>query len=161
MARRWWKWLLLTPIAVSLLVWGADRLQIIYWVGRTDLEVEFAVADAATGSSVPGARVEVQSDGGFYEEQDTQEFLLIADAGGIARKVCRHSMCFGTRSGLKFTDTFAVHLPWWKYRVLAEGFEPSEWADLDVLEFQRQAQQYGPERSKLVVPVLLHKRRAS
>jgi len=29
---------------------------------------------------------EVQSEGGFYEEQDKQEFTLVADARGLARK---------------------------------------------------------------------------
>ena len=160
MARRWWKWLLLVLVVVPLLVWGCDRLQTVYWVGSTDLEVKFAMTDAVTGDPIPSAQVEVHSEGGFYEERGRQEFVLVADANGVAHKECRNSMCFGARSGLGFTNTFAVHLPWWRYRVVAEGFEPGEWAELDVLEFRRQVRRAGPGKTTLVVPVSVHRRPA-
>ncbi len=160
MARRWWKRLLVAALVLPLLVWGCDRLLAIHWVGSTDLEVEFAVTDAATGNPVPGARVEVQSEGGFYAEDFKQEFALTTDPGGLARRECARSMCYGTQSGLRFTDTFVVYLPFWRYRVLAEGFESSEWADLNVLELRRQVRRTGPRRAKLAVPVALHKRHA-
>jgi hypothetical protein len=157
MARRWRIRLQITVVALPLLAWGFDRVQTIYWVGSTDLQVEFAVIDSDTGGPVPGARVEVQSEGGFSEERDRQEFALVAGADGVARKKCRDSMCFGTRSGLRFTDTFVVHLPWWRYRVVADGYRPTAWANLDVLEPRRQARRVGPGKANLVVPVSLHK----
>jgi len=158
MARRWRTLLLIAAIVVPLLLWGYDRVQTIYWVGSTDLEVEFAITDAATGSPIPGSRIEVQSEGGFYEEQDKQEFVLVAGAHGVARKECRGSMCFGTQSGLRFTNTFVVHLPWWRYRVVSEGYEPTEWTDVDVLELRRQVRRTSPGKAGLVVPVSLPKR---
>jgi hypothetical protein len=160
MARRWWKWLLLVACTVPVLGWGCDRLQTTYWVGSTNLEVEFAVADAGSGDPIPGARVDIQSEGGFQEERDKQGFALVADPGGVARKECRNSMCFGTQSGLRFTDTYVVHLPWWRFRVTAPGYEPSEWVFLDAPEYVRQAQRAGPRRAKLVAAVSLHKSRA-
>jgi hypothetical protein len=100
MARRWWK-LLLIVVAVPLLVWGYDGVQMFYWVGSTDLEVEFAVSDAATGGPISGARVEIQqAKGGFYEDRDEKEFALVTNGDGLASRECRDSMCFGTRSGL-------------------------------------------------------------
>jgi hypothetical protein len=66
----------------------------------------------------------------------------------------------GTQSGLWFTNTFVVHLPWWRFRVVAEGYEPGEWTVLDVPEHIRQARRAGPRRAKLVVPIALHKRLA-
>jgi hypothetical protein len=161
MACRRWKWLLLAIGALPLLVWGCDRSQRIYWVGSTDLEVEFRVSAAGSGAPVPGARVEVQSEGGLYEEHEKQEFMLETDAGGVSRKECRGSMCFGTQSGLRFTDTYVVHLPWWRFRVSAPGYEASEWANLDVPEYVHQVQQVGPRRARLVVPVSLQESRAS
>jgi hypothetical protein len=158
--RRWWKRLLVAAVVLPLLMWGCDRVQIIYWVGHTDLEVEFAVTDTATGNPVPGTRIEVQSEGGSYAEDLKQEFVLTADAGGLARKECPRSMCFGTQSGLRFTNTFVVHLPWWRYRVVAEGYNPTERDELDVLELRRQVRRAGPGKAKLVVPVSLHKRHA-
>src|SRR5262245_23622374 len=129
MARHWWKCLLPLPL-VALLALGFDRLQMIAWVGSTDLEVEFAIPETGTGQPVPSASVEVESDGGFYEEREPQQFELSADADGVARKECRDSMCFGDQSGLRFTDTFVVHLPWWRFRVSAAGYQPSEWVEL-------------------------------
>src|ERR1051325_1169133 len=99
MLRRRWLWLVLL-LAAPFLLWGFDRLMLVRWVGRTDLEVEFAVTDAESGQSVPGAQIEVQSEGGFYDEDYKQAFTLTADSGGRASKVCRDSMCFGTQSGL-------------------------------------------------------------
>lgn len=157
MARRWWICVLAGAIAVPLLVWGFDRVQMIRWVGSTDLEVEFTVIDAATGNPIHGARIEVQSEGGFYVERDKQEFVLVAGPEGVARKVCQRSMCFGTQSGLRFTDTFVVHLPWWQFRVVADGYEPRERTELDGPEYVRQVRRAGPGKAKLVVPVSLHK----
>lgn len=158
MARRWWQWLLMVITALPVLAWGWDRVQMIDWVGRTDLEVVFMLTEVGSRTPIPGARVEVQSEGGFYEERDPQEFILAADADGVAHKECRHRMCFGTRSGLGFTDTFGVHLPWWRFRASAPGFEPSAWADLDVGEYQRRAHRTGPGKAQVVVPVVLHRR---
>ena len=161
MARRRWKWLLLVVLGVPLFAWGGDRLLTIYWVGKTDLEVEFDVTAVGAGDPLPGARVEVQSEGGFYEERDKQEFVLETEAGGVARKECRGNMCFGTQSGLGFTDTFVVHLPWWQFRVTAPGYEPSEWVELDVPAYVRRVQRTGSHRARLVVLVSLQKSRAS
>jgi hypothetical protein len=147
-------------IALPLLTWACDSLGTIYWVGRTDLEVEFGVTDAATGNLIPGARIEVQSEGGLYEERGKQEFVLVAGPDGLARKECRGSMCFGTQSGLRFTNTFVVHLPWWRFRVVADGYEPGEWKYLDVPEYVRQTRRNGPGKAKLVVPMSLQKRLA-
>jgi hypothetical protein len=156
------KWLLLIAfIAGPLVIWAYDRFEMMHWVGYTDLEVEFAITDAATGGPIPGARVEVQSDGGFFEEQDKREFTLIADTVGVARKECRQSMCFGSRSGLGLTtDTFGVHLPWWRFRAVAGGYEPSECTELGVPQHLGQVQRPGAGRAKLVVPVLLARREA-
>src|SRR5262245_191952 len=80
---------------LPLLVWGCDRASLCAWVGATDLEVEFVVTDA-TGQPVPWARIDVQSDGGFYRECDEKAFTLTADSAGTARRVCHHAMCYGT-----------------------------------------------------------------
>jgi hypothetical protein len=157
MARHWWKWLLVLPI-IALLAWGYDRTQMIAWVGGIDLEVEFVVTEADTGRPIPSARVEVQSEGGFYEEgEEPQPFDLVADADGVARKECRESMCFGKQSGLLFTNTFSVHLPWWRFQVSAADYQPTEWVELDVPDYSRRVQRSGPSKARLVVPVSLLK----
>jgi hypothetical protein len=158
MARRWRILLLIVVIAPPLLVLGYDGFRTIMWVGSTDLDVEFVVTDSTSGLPIPGARIEVQSEGGFYEKKHKQEFVLVAGDDGVARKLCRNSMCFGTRSGLRFTDTFVVHLPFWRYRVVAEGYTPTELAELDVLEQRRLVRRAGPGKSELSVPTSLQKR---
>jgi hypothetical protein len=157
MPRRWWKWLIALGL-IPLFVWGYDRFQMIYWVGSTDLEVEFAVTEAGSGKPIPGARIDVQSEGSFYEERDTQVFVLHADASGMARKECRQSMCFGTQSNLRFTDTFVVHLPWWLFQVSADGYLTNEWVNLNEWEYAQQVQRAAPGKAKLVVRVSLQKR---
>lgn len=161
MTRRWCKRLLIGVVAVALFVVGYDRVQRIYWVGSTDLEVEFAINDGATGSPIHGGRVEIQQEkGGFYEDQDEKEIVLVSGDDGRASRECRQSMCFGTQSGLAFTDTFSVHLPYWRFRVVAAGYEPGNWTDLDDLPYIRQVRRAGPGKSKLVVPVTLRQRHA-
>ncbi len=158
MTRRWWKWILLACLLAPLLVSVYDRMQMMYWVGRSDLEITFAITDVDTGNPIPRARIEIHSEGGFYEERAKQDFVLKADDDGLARKECRNSMSFGTRSALGFTNTFVVHLPFWWYHVVADGFESNEWTDLDVLELRRKVQRAGPGKSTLVVPVTLHRK---
>jgi len=157
MARRYWVWLLAAVVVLPLLAWCFDRVQEVRWVGSTDLQVAFAVTDATSGNPIPGARVEIQSDGGFYEEREKQEFALTADGDGMARKVCRNSMCFGTRSGLGVKDTFVVHLPWWRFRAVAPDYEPGAWVELEAPEYIRQVRRAGPRKAALLVAVALHK----
>ena len=156
--KRWRLWLV-GLAAIPLAVWGCDRLQTIHWVGHTDLEIEFVVTEAATGQPVEGAKIAVVSEGGFYREREEKELTLVTGQDGIASRVCHDSMCFGTQSGLRFKDTFVVHLPWWHYRVTADGFEPSELAYLVVLEYIRQVKRIGPGAAKLIVPVSIQKGR--
>lgn len=152
---RRWEWLVVGLIFAVLLLLLLPTVQGIDWVGSTDLEVEFAVTDATTGGPVPGAATEIHSEGGFYEERQPRDFRLVAGADGRAGHLCRDSMCVGQDSLLK--HTFAVHLPWWQFRVSAPGYEPTEPANLDVLEYRRAAKRVSPRRSQLVVPVSLHK----
>src|SRR5262245_43104795 len=47
------------------------------------LGVEFAITDAAIGTPVPGARVEIhQAEGGFYQDRDEREFALVSGSDG-------------------------------------------------------------------------------
>jgi hypothetical protein len=156
MIRRRWKWLLaiaLIPIGIRCY----DRFQRICWVGDTDLTIEFVVSDLDSANPIPKAKIHIHSEGGFYKKRDEKDFVLITDEEGKVEKVCRDSMCFGTQSGLKFTDTYVVHLPWWQYRVSAEGYTTTNLIELDVMELVRQVQRIGPGQSKLVVRIPLQK----
>jgi hypothetical protein len=153
-----WKLVLLVLLIplVAWLAWQYDRSQKIAWIGPTNLEVSFVVTDVATGEPIPGARIEVQSDDRFCEEKEREEFVLFADAKGVARQVCR-STCFGTESPLKFRDTFGVHLPWWQFRAIAEGFEPGELTGLMQSKLAGQPKRVRPRQSAAVVPVTLQR----
>jgi hypothetical protein len=143
-----------------LLVLLCDRIQKIAWVGNIDLEVEFIITDASTGSPISGAHIDVLSEGGFYDgghKHEWEQFIMVADSEGRTSKECRNSMCCGIQSGLRFTDTFAVHMPWWLFRATAPGYESSEREGLNVLKYSRQVIKVGPRQAKVVVPVPLHK----
>lgn len=149
------QWIVLDLIAVILLllIWAAF-FQTVSWVGGTDLEVELSVVDAATGNPVPGAAIDVHSEGGFYEEREPQDFALVTGPDGRARRLCRQCMCFGT-SGWNI-DTYFVHLPWWHYRVSARGYHPTEQAELDVPANRRKVRR-GKPAATLRVKVPLEK----
>jgi hypothetical protein len=160
MTRRWW--LVLIGLAVFLLgVWGYDRILTVWWVGHTDLEVEFLVTDATTGWTIKGAEISVHSDGGLYseseEESEKKDFTLITEGDGRAQRICHQCMCSGNRSGLGFTDTYSVHLPNWRYRVSALTYEPSQLVDLDTSQQIRKVRPVGRGVSKLVVQVSLQR----
>jgi hypothetical protein len=156
MARHCWKWLLGIGL-ILLLVWGYDRVQRVLWVGHTDLLVEFVVVEAGSEQPIPGARIDVHSQGG-YDEREEQKFHLLTDASGTVRKECRGCLCSGARSGLGFTDTYSVRLPWWHFQVSADGFEPTEWMELPVPEISRRVRRGQPD--KVVVRVSLQRRRS-
>jgi hypothetical protein len=126
------------------------------WVGDTDLEVEFVVRDTATGEPVPGATLQVHSEGGLCAERERQDFSLVADPAGRVKRLCRNCLCFGTRGWN--IDTYVVHLPWWFYQAKAPGYRPSALLQLDVPEYVRQVQR-GRPFARLVVRVPLERSR--
>ncbi len=148
--------ILLIGVAITAVVSVLFLFPDVVWVGHTDLNVEFVVTDAASGQPVPDAQIEIQSEGGFYEDKATQEFSLVTDGEGSAKKVCRNSMCFGRRSRLFLTNTFVVHLPWWHFRAVKEDFEPTQRIYLDVPDYIKQAHRTGSGTSKLVVLISLN-----
>ena len=152
MSRRW-RFVVFGVAVVAVLLFAFERVQRIHWVGSTNLEIEFLVTQADTGQPVQGAEIAVWSEGGFYRERADRQFSLLTDEQGKARRVCHESMCFGTQSGLRLTDTYVVHLPWWNFRVSAPGYWTRELTSLDIPENVRQVQRLGPETAKLVVRV--------
>lgn len=114
------------PIAAALLIIAYDRIAMVWWVGSTDLQVDFEVVEEGTGEPIEGATIRIeQSEGGFCEDRSAAEFELVTDAAGRASRSCRRCMCFGTESGLRFTDTFSSHLPKWRVAISAPGHSDS------------------------------------
>ncbi|HJT75697.1 MAG TPA: hypothetical protein VJ739_00695 [Gemmataceae bacterium] len=146
--------------AVCLIVYAFDRIQLIDWVGFTDLEIQFIVTDAATGQPVKDATISVHSeDGSLYRERDETQFALQTDQDGIARQVCHDNLCSGRQSGLGFTNTFSVALPSWYFQVSAPGYRPTEGVWLDPRKYSRQVQEVGRRATRLVVLVAIEKAR--
>ncbi len=146
-------------IAAAILIYDSSSIA---WVGHTDLEIAFHVVDAETGQPIEGAAIDVKQDaGGFCEDASAREFELLTDQNGQALHLSRSCMCFGTQSRLKFKDTFSVHLPWWHFRVSADGHETSKAQDLDVPEHIRRAKWVAPGFARLAVQVELARSAAS
>jgi len=154
MARAFWICFAGTA-AVVLGAFGFDRCQRVCWVGATDLEIEFMVIETDTGQPIERADIAVVSEGGFYTEHEEKQLNLETNGDGTADRTCHNSMCFGTQSGLRFTNTYVVHLPWWYFQVSAPGYQTTDWTYLDSHEYQRQVQRLGPGKAKLVVPIIL------
>jgi hypothetical protein len=154
--RKMWQWLLVIAIlaiggvlltALTSKTWG---------VGHTDVEVSFVVTDGETGGSLVEARVEIRKEkGGLCEDQEEKEFAIFTNHDGVARRVERKCMCFGTSS--IFEDSFGTHLPRWLFRVSAEGYTPTRWSALEVYEHYRRVRR-GKEVATLTVPIALRKK---
>jgi hypothetical protein len=150
------QWVVMGGIVLVLFVLCLPFLQTIKWVGGTDLEIEFVVADAETAQPIPGATIHIRAEeGGFCKERDKQEFTLKTDAEGRVRRLCEDCMCFGT-SG-PFTDTFAVHLPYWQFQVSAAGYTDSDWIDIDTFRGLARRGQHGIDPARLLVSTELQK----
>jgi hypothetical protein len=150
------KWELVIAVAVgALLLFGYDLTLTKLWIGSTDLEIEFVITEIGSGKGVPGARVEIQSSTHSYETPKKEEFVLIADSGGVAAREWYNITCTGRQSGLRITNTFAVRRPWLKFRVTAAGFEATEWLAAEDLEAPRRVVRTGPRQSRWVIPVEL------
>jgi hypothetical protein len=128
--------------------------QKVYWVGFTDVEITFVVIDADTGQPIPGATVQVHSEGGFCEDQEVKDFRLTTDPEGVAARRCRECMSFGRANPLlPYRNTFGVHLPLWEFGVSAPGYASSGKAWVG---------DYGPARRRkadaaLAINVPLHR----
>jgi hypothetical protein len=145
----------LTAIAVA--VWLYDAAMYTAWVGHTDLQVEFVATDVVTNQPIEGAKIEIQSEGGFFRERNVKQFTLVTDGNGSATSICHDSMCFGTRSGFGWMrDSFAVHLPEWRADATAPGYGSSETIEIETLENRRKIERLRPG-ARLVVPISLHR----
>lgn len=151
---------LLISMAVVAVVLGIvaalpPLAQSIKWVGHTDLDVRFVVIDTDTGQAIPNATIHVRAEpGGFCEDTESREFTITTDANGHAMHHCKNCMCFGSESA--FEDTFAVHLPWWRFHVTAVGYMDTAPQYLDVPKIRRQVQR-GKPSATLEVPISLRK----
>ncbi|HYV36481.1 MAG TPA: hypothetical protein VE988_12290, partial [Gemmataceae bacterium] len=129
------------------------------WAGAYDLEVEFAITDANTGLPIEGVAIEVavEKDAPFYNhEGEPDQFKLTTNHLGLAQRICKRMMCFGTRSQLGFTDTFDSHLPLdWKCTISAPGYNN---IDLHWLgESFEKLRRTEPGKSRVEVPISLHR----
>ncbi|QJX01208.1 hypothetical protein [Frigoriglobus tundricola] len=157
------KWTLrvLLGVVVVALALGAIDSGRVYWVGGTDLEVQFVVVDAGSGVPITGAEVTVRSGGGWYtgadQEREAGGFALPTDTNGSACRVCRNNWVVGEDSGLGFTHIRSVYMPRWSFRVSAPGYLITEPAILDQPEFQVSVRRVSPGADKLEIRVPLHR----
>jgi hypothetical protein len=126
----------------------------ILWVGSTDLRVAFAVTDAQTGEPLPGATVQVHSDGAFPEDRPPWDLTVTTDSEGVAS--CRPSKTrtCGRGSVLPWRNTFSVYVPIWTYQVHAPGYAPSERIALHPPDHSRMVRR-TKVGAELTIPVAL------
>jgi hypothetical protein len=147
------RFVLILPVFGLAVVLCSPLFISVKWVGHADLKVRFAVVDAATGEPIPGAKVHIQAErGGLCAECAAREFTLTADNDGHAEELCTSCMCFGSRS--LFENTWFIHLPWWRFHVTADGYEPMAATNLNRPEYMQLAER-GYPTAHLTVPVWL------
>jgi hypothetical protein len=129
------------------------------WVGFTDLEVEFVVTDADNGKPIDGATIFISAEsGGYCEEQDKKQFQLTTQSDGIAKRLCKQCMCFGTVGWN--VDTFMVHLPKWHFFAATRGYRQSEWEYFDTINTTKYSSQVrrGNGSAQMMVCIEMRKR---
>lgn len=156
--KRWARRLVVVLLVVVVLLLLAPLTQTICWVGYTDLEVEFVVSDDEDERPIQGATVSIFAQkGGFCDEREEQQFSLTTDSEGVAKRVARGCMCFGTKNWR--LDTFAFHLPYWWFRASAPGYVTSKSEFLDDMETMKYARQVrrGEGMAHLTVRIRLRR----
>lgn len=125
------------------------------WVGHADLRVRFAVVDAATAQPIPGAKVHIQAErGGHCADCEAREFTLTTESNGHAEELVTQCLTFGSRSF--WENTWFIHLPWWQFRISADGYEPGASTNLDQPQYLQLAER-GYPTAHLTVPVKLQR----
>ena len=153
--RYWCAAILFAPLVVGVAVAVYDGSQVIVWIGGTNLDVAFVIAEADSGRPIEGASVAVET----FSERDAEppNIDLVTDSDGVAALVIPGLTTTGRQSALRFTDTYAINLPYWRFRASAPGYTISDWLKLHEPGRGLEAKRVAPFRAKLVIPVTLRK----
>lgn len=123
-----WRWTIVGVSAAILVAAAFWPFSKIAWIGSTDLEIEFRVADASTSRPIANAIVEItsrsESQTPLHKDDPGTLFELTTDVGGIAKTV-RHCTSAGSTS--IFHDEFTAIVPEWSFRAKAVGYRSGEW----------------------------------
>jgi hypothetical protein len=149
----WRAFIFVAGIVVAIGLFGSVGTTT-YWVGQTDLQIEFVVTDADTRRPIGGATVHVHSELGFCLEKDGQDFTMKTDAEGRIIRLYHHCMSGGRESWIR--KTWGVSLPLWMFHATAPGFADGEKIDLRA-RYHRQVRRGDGGPATLVVPIALRK----
>lgn len=86
----------------------------IWWVGHTDLKVEFLVTDHETGEPIPGADVVF---GSFHQDERDGTAFLKTDNEGKTTLTFRGITSAGKENVLLRLDTFTCDVPYWSFKL--------------------------------------------
>ena len=142
--RRGWTILILL---VPLLVWSIDQSCMILWVGGTNVDLVFVVVERGSGKPVSDAGIEVEHRQGIT--------ILTTGSHGVSNYLRREVTCCGAKSRLGFTDTHAVSIPHWRFRVRANGYKLQKWMLLNGTWPPAQLKKISRSQSLVVVQVSL------
>lgn len=143
-----WLWLMGGGL-FGLFLWFSPDNRELRWVGGTDLTVVFRASDAVTGERVPGAVIEVDL-GDEGKPRWERKFTLTTDESGSAGRMFESCMCGGG------ARTYAVNVPWFRFRVAADGYTPVEGENQDK-EFRQLAHRDGPGHSRVEYRIRLQR----
>jgi hypothetical protein len=151
--RSWRSKLILIGIACVILATVMASIQRVYWVGQSDVDVEFIVTDVRDEEPINGAIIEVETERGFCDEAEGA-FSLTTDSAGRAKRLVKKCLSFGAESWYK--NTFGIHLPNWHYRASAPGYTTTEMTELDTPDNSSRVKR-SDGMTILTVQVRLHK----
>lgn len=158
MSRRMATGIVIVVVALTTAAIVIDQTGVVHAVGKTDLEIEFLVTDESSGSPIPSAHLEVQTEDDSLSVMHEVIVDEQTDIHGVVSRLQTGAGCCWRRSTLGLRDAFSVDVPMWRYRVSADGYEETDWFYLSLEADQKQHLHWVESgKSKLVVPVELRK----
>jgi hypothetical protein len=148
--RRWQRWLLGSLLLLGL-VWLLLELTRFTPQKPVDVDITFTVADAETGRPVDQFDILLRPD--EPRGEGTPPPVRLHSRGGV---VCRRCTGCGCAASLGlFGPDFEVHLPGWRFEVVAAGFKSS--AVLDLRQYAGRARPEPHGRVAVQVPLVLRR----
>lgn len=138
-------------------LWLYDYCATWFWDSSAEVDIYFVITDAATGQPIPGAILELVVVDNF-DPKKVEKLVIPADRAGVAAKEKVRCFAWGTRSGLRITDTHCVGLPSdWTCTAHAPGYASKALWPLCNLEEQGVLQSRPGSPATLTLPIALQK----
>jgi hypothetical protein len=134
----------LALVGIGALLYFAYPFGTIYGLAHSDQEIVFVVTDAETSKPIPGAVINLRTDGDLATPNGLLA-RLVTDQTGRATYLRRDEKCEYISKPFRQTKV-SLDLTWGEYTVEARAFRAREWTWLGASNFENQGR-VGEDRA--------------